>query len=357
MRKEFPRGKRNFLSHPKTIMLALQSSGLGRWPGCALLAATLFLGTAIGGAASAADLPFQSQFSPSFPTIDQLKFGTLAGGELKGEDLLGQAVVIVFFEPECGGCVKKLPTFEKIRSTFKSDGVTFIGMSSSGGGIASAAKRVGYDWVWATNSTSLRPKLEAHRAFEIFLFDRSGTILYRIPIDDKDWDLHLAAGLGAVLGRSLDFSEVPQNFVGSQVCGMCHAAELTHWEGTAHAHAYQTMSASNQGGKAECVSCHVTGERGVEKREWRDTPEKHREVGCEECHGPGGPHRKQAFSQADLYSYQEQSCKRCHEPLVAECSTSWEEPKWDFATALQAISHRGTVAVPEGSIPRVRIQN
>jgi hypothetical protein len=301
--------------------------------------------------------PFQTEFPDTFPTIDQLKFDSLSQGEVKGEDFLGQAVLIVFFEPGCSKCTSKLPTFEKIRKTFESEGVTFIGMSSSGGGISSIAKSYGYEWVWAKNSTGLRPKLGAHKSFESFLFDRTGKIAYRFPIDERDWKLHLEIGLGSVLERALDLSDVSQAFVGSQVCGMCHPKELAQWENSPHANAYQTLVASSNINRVECHSCHVTGEQGRGSRPWQKTPKELQEIGCEECHGPGGPHRTKPFPQASLYSSKEESCKRCHDPALAGCSESWKEPKWDYATALKAVAHgAATPSTPETKPSNAKIE-
>lgn len=287
--------------------------------------------------------PFQTKFAEAFPTIEQLTFKSVSQGEIKGEALLGQAVVIVCFEPGCAGCVNKLATLEKIRKTFESDGVTFIALSSSGEGIMSIANQNGYAWVWALNSTSLRPKLDAHRAFEIFLFDRTGKIVYRFPTDDRNLMLHLEIGLYQVLAKAVDLSNVAQGFIGSQSCGMCHPNELAQWSTTPHAKAYQTLVTSGGADRKECNSCHVTGEQGRVKHPWAKTPPDFQAIGCEECHGPGGPHRSKPFPEANLYSSKEESCKRCHNPGLAGCSTSWKEPKWDYATTLKAIAH-GTTA-------------
>ncbi len=283
--------------------------------------------------------PFQTKFADTFPTVEQLRFDTVSGGSVKGEELLGQAVLIVFFEPGCPKCTAKLPTFEKIRKTFEAEGVTFIGMSSSGGGIAGIAKNHGYDWVWATNSAGMRPKLEAHKAFEAFLFDRTGKIAYRFPIDERNWKLHLEIGLGAVLGRALDLSDMNPAFVGSGVCGMCHPKEMAQWESSPHSGSYQALMSARKNNTKECNSCHVTGEQGLKTRSMQSTSKDLQEVGCEECHGPGGPHRTKPYAQASLYSTKEESCKRCHDAALAGCAASWKEPKWDFTTALKAVSH------------------
>lgn len=293
-------------------------------------------------------IPFQKKFADNFPTIDQLSFSSLAMGEIKGQDLLGQAVLIVFFEPGCPGCIAKLPIVEEIRKQFASDGLTIVAMPSYGVGFENIVKQSGYDWIWAKTTNKIRPRLDAHRAFEIFLFDRTGKITYRFPTEDKDMKLHIQVALCAIFEKTMDFSQVPQDFVGAQSCGMCHPNELAQWENTPHSHAYQALVSSNNTKSEECHACHVTGERGPAKHPWQLVPMRLQEVGCEECHGPGGPHRSKPFADASLYSSREESCKRCHEPSLAGCSTTWEEPKWDYATSMQAVAHR--VATPVSNV-------
>lgn len=284
-------------------------------------------------------LPFQVQFPDNFPTLDTLQFVDLNQKPIKGEELLGQAVLVVFFDPGCSKCTVKLPTIDKIRETFSEEGITVIGMSSSGGGIRNIASQYPMPWIWATNSPGIKHKLQSGKTFELFLFDRTGKIAYKFNTDHRNWKLHLELGIGAVVERALDLSDLPNEFVGSQVCGVCHQEEYKQWEQTAHAIGYDTLVQSKNTNRPECHSCHVTGEIGRSKRPWQQTPKELQEIGCEECHGPGGPHRTRPFAEGHLYSTKEESCKRCHDVEAAGCVASWPEPKWDYATALKKVAH------------------
>jgi hypothetical protein len=86
-------------------------------------------------------------------------------------------------------------------------------------------------------------------------------------------------------------------FVGSEACKACHQAEYDVWAKSGHGHAYQTLVDHPKATKpslrqfdGECIVCHVVGfnyEHGYidEAR----TPHL-KNVGCENCHGPGGLH-------------------------------------------------------------------
>ncbi len=95
-----------------------------------------------------------------------------------------------------------------------------------------------------------------------------------------------------VLMRVLDdpwTAFAPGVYQGNVVCAMCHTDEADSWALTHHAIAWQTVAAKRQTDDPECTRCHVigqgapTGFDGTEDSILVD-------VGCEACHGPGGPH-------------------------------------------------------------------
>jgi thiol-disulfide isomerase/thioredoxin len=292
-------------------------------------------------------LPFQTKFPDDFPTVEQLRFVDISNKDNKGEEYLGQAILVIFFDPGCAKCIAKLPTIEKIRKTFESEGVVFVGMSSSGSGIRNIASNYPYPWVWATNSPGLKHLLHSGKTFELFLYDRTGKIAYRFGTESKNWKLHLELGLGSVLERALDLSDLPSDFVGSQVCGVCHPKEYDLWKETAHAGSYEVVVKPGMPMRTDCVKCHVTGGHEKSTKPFQQTSKELQEVGCEECHAPGGPHRTKPHLNAQLYSSKEESCVRCHNAELAGCSKDWKEPKWDYAAALKIIAHAtGNVTTP-----------
>lgn len=105
------------------------------------------------------------------------------------------------------------------------------------------------------------------------------------------------------------------SYVGSEACGGCHADEITWWRGTLHGHAYDTLVTQHKEYSLDCVGCHVTG--------WMrpgGSTVSHvgplRDVGCENCHGPGSMHVVDAVSAAvNVHAtVDEETCARCHTP-------------------------------------------
>jgi hypothetical protein len=93
-------------------------------------------------------------------------------------------------------------------------------------------------------------------------------------------------------------------YIGSEKCKSCHEDSYKVWKKSAHAHAYDTLANRDPTVKVdpprnfdpECISCHVVGwnPEGFfpyvggfvsEKK----TPQL-KNVGCEDCHGPGQRH-------------------------------------------------------------------
>jgi hypothetical protein len=136
-----------------------------------------------------------------------------------------------------------------------------------------------------------------------------------VPLDGRFGDspemLQLLADFQAQLkelgldGLSIKLQPHPsgKQFVGTSACADCHSKAYETWKGTAHAHATETLvqPPNSRGAIArhfdpECISCHVTGwepqlhypfDSGFLSLE--QTPLM-KEVGCENCHGPGSAH-------------------------------------------------------------------
>src|SRR5262245_2057217 len=104
------------------------------------------------------------------------------------------------------------------------------------------------------------------------------------------------------------------DYVGSQACGACHAAELAAWQASAHARAAIAGAAPRR-----CAACHGTG----------DAPAGaayEAAVGCEACHGAGAayapddvmrdPPLAAALGLRDLSAPAARAavCAACHKP-------------------------------------------
>lgn len=164
---------------------------------------------------------------------------------------------------------------------------------------------------------------------DIFLIDAQGKIAARIQgwRDDRDPAL-VRMWLAKLSGQQPPMLLHATGYSGSEVCAVCHEKESATWQLTAHATAFDTLVRHSASTKTECVGCHVDG--------WEkpggytiSPPTRYLEnVGCETCHGRGGPHLSPAFANKTDYS---DVCITCHD---AKHSLGF-----DYATFLPKISH------------------
>ena len=114
-------------------------------------------------------------------------------------------------------------------------------------------------------------------------------------------------------------------YVGSESCKTCHEPAYSKWLETGHAKAYATLERVGSQYDPECILCHVIGldyESGFVSEQ--ETPEM-KNVGCENCHGPGSEHVK-TYGQAKT-SEPKSTCLDCHTP---EHSGEYAEKKQVF---------------------------
>ena len=83
------------------------------------------------------------------------------------------------------------------------------------------------------------------------------------------------------------------DYVGSDACQSCHAAEFTTWSKSPHAHSLASLAQGNKTGEGECLTCHTTGygrSGGFPENGDANAHFDLARVGCESCHGPGSQH-------------------------------------------------------------------
>lgn len=80
----------------------------------------------------------------------------------------------------------------------------------------------------------------------------------------------------------------PGKYLGNRACGACHTQETESWLLTHHSVAWATLVRKENEKDPACVGCHVTGDR--QPGGWTPGNEVLVDVGCEACHGAGGPH-------------------------------------------------------------------
>jgi hypothetical protein len=108
------------------------------------------------------------------------------------------------------------------------------------------------------------------------------------------------------------------HYVGIDVCSSCHAAARAVWNGTRHAHAYETLSTQFKEYNLECVGCHVTGYQRPGGSEVAHVAGL-QDVQCEVCHGPGSRHAQNPTDRTRIIASPEpSSCLACHHPPHVE---------------------------------------
>ena len=97
-------------------------------------------------------------------------------------------------------------------------------------------------------------------------------------------------------------------YVGNAECKKCHAPAYEFWRQSNHGHALETLQERNKALDQNCIGCHVVGyeEPGgsvIGKLEYEATlhdgaytfKKDLKDVGCENCHGPGSKHVEAAM--------------------------------------------------------------
>jgi len=101
-------------------------------------------------------------------------------------------------------------------------------------------------------------------------------------------------------------------FVGSESCRSCHQYEYQQWRTTAHAHAYATLEKVGSQYDPECVLCHVVGMEYESGFISQEQTAHLKDVGCENCHGPGSEHVKTLGKLKTAGP--KSTCLNCHTP-------------------------------------------
>ncbi|MDJ0869438.1 MAG: multiheme c-type cytochrome [Myxococcota bacterium] len=164
---------------------------------------------------------------------------------------------------------------------------------------------------------------------DLFVIDAQGSIVAHVQgwREDRDPPL-LRMWLHKVAGQPVPMLLHSTGYSGNEFCGVCHEAQHETWHFTRHASAFSTLVKHGEESNRECVGCHVVG--------WEQTggytaapPTPHLEdVGCETCHGRGGPHLSPQFVVDGNY---EATCVACHDQK--------HSLGFDYATFVPRVSH------------------
>ena len=128
-------------------------------------------------------------------------------------------------------------------------------------------------------------------------------------------------------------------YVGSEACSDCHEEAYDIWKKSKHAHAWETLEKAEKGDRygwpvtayPDCVTCHVVG---YGYKSGFVNPEKTaalKDVGCEQCHGPGSAHVA-SEGETKLEPSDVGTCLQCHDfeqspDFREKYDERWEEIK------------------------------
>jgi len=101
-------------------------------------------------------------------------------------------------------------------------------------------------------------------------------------------------------------------YTGSGSCKGCHEYEYENWSQKAHAHAYATLERVGSQLDPECVTCHVVGMEYESGFVSEQKSNQMKNVGCENCHGPGSEHIRTEGNTA--LTGPKSGCIDCHTP-------------------------------------------
>jgi len=279
----------------------------------------------------------------AYPEAPELGVIAMSDGEvLETAKLRGRAAVVIFFLHTCPHCHNALNALESILEAIpdeKRPRLVAVSLQNDPRAVRGALAELGLDYF----DPYLDPSGRATERWGItggvpviLVLDPQGRIVHR----STGWDEKRGAGIvrmkvAAAAGARIPMLLDPQGYSGNDVCGTCHQLEYATWEYTEHATAYDTLVTHAADRRTDCVGCHVVG---FEEKGGFDVmrPSAHLEgVGCESCHGRGGPHLSPDFVPAEQ-GY-ETVCASCHNPT--------HSLGFDYATFHPRVSHEGIAAM------------
>ncbi len=220
---------------------------------------------------------------------------------------IDRPTLLVYFSPTCPHCIRVAPELQALSER-----------------LGEAAQVIGISGASATDAELLTFTTEHGITFEIY------------PDSDREIGaaLNIRSTPSAVLvvrkGRKLYFEDLwypyvpgtdtlvqmrvsedpwsvftPNTYMGNHACGACHRTEIESWTLSHHSIAWRTLVKNGDHTNAECTECHVTG--AGKPTGWDGAPTSALvNVGCESCHGPGGPHDGHPTTPSD-------TCEGCHD--------------------------------------------
>jgi peroxiredoxin len=257
------------------------------------------------------------------------------------DDYAGQPVVLVFFLHTCPHCHSALEFFKEALAKLPEKArPQLIGVSVQDrpSAVRAMLRDDGLDFfpVVTDPDSSIRTSYGVFGGVpDIMFIGADRKIFHRIKGWDEKRDPAIARMyLAKIAGQPIPMILNPKGYTGSEICGICHDQAHATWEYTNHAGAFDTLVTHGVSDDPECVSCHVVGFGQPGGYDLATAPTHLENVGCESCHGRGGPHLSPGFVQDENY---EPVCRTCHNPT--------HSLGFDYATFSPKISHAAIAAL------------
>ena len=104
-------------------------------------------------------------------------------------------------------------------------------------------------------------------------------------------------------------------YVGTERCATCHEEAYAFWQKTKHAEAWATLKDGGKHYDLTCVGCHVVGYQKPGGFCRLKDVSGFENVGCENCHGPGGRHVEDEDPDSIILASTRATCATdCHVP-------------------------------------------
>ncbi len=270
---------------------------------------------------------------PKAPAFDAER---LEGGDrFELAALRGQPIVLIFFLYTCPHCHHALAFLKsELPKLPEAQRPQLIGVSVAGSPSAVAENLAveGLDFfpVLLDLDGALRAKYGVVAGVpDTFVIDAEGTIVSRIRgwREDRDPAL-LRMRLARIAKQPVPLLLHSTGYSGSEACGVCHEKEHDTWILSSHAHAFDTLVRHGADANPECVGCHVVGFGKPGGYTISPRTPDFENVGCETCHGRGGPHLSPDFVTAGNY-----------EPVCVTCHDQKHSLGFEYASFLPKVSH------------------
>ena len=260
-----------------------------------------------------AALPGERPLAPQFTAtvLDQAEKFDLAATR-------GKPLLLLFFLHTCPHCHEALEFLKKALAEMPADkrpllvGLELTGHSDA---VRSTLREDGLNFFPVLFDDAGKVQA-AYGTFagvpDLVMIDREGRIAHRMqgwrPETDEPL---LRMRLAKLAGAPVPMLLRAKGYSGSEACGVCHESQHQTWELTNHAHAFNTLVKHGSDSDPECVSCHVVGFKQDGGFDLTTRAHELENVGCESCHGRGGPHLTPT-PEAKKGDYQS-ACLSCHD--------------------------------------------